>query len=369
MTSERSRRIRRLAPAALTAGLALALAPALTTPAQATTPELATALAARAGTLSQAVMSHAAATSPAVNQVGLTGNPQAVAVDPATDTAYVAELAKSPPGNVAVIDLATDTVTTTITVGSRPSAVAVNPVTGLVYVTNAASDSVSVIDGAANTVIQTITGLTEISDAVNGVAVDSATDTVYVGLEAETSAGAAGAVAVINGATSTVTGTISATCCRPIGIAADPATGTVYAAFNGPSPAVSVINEAENAATGTISLAGQPQAIDVDTATDVVYVAEYGESLYAYSGATGALTATIGLGGVPYGVAVNPGTDTIYATAYNNAYDLATINGATSTISGTIPLAYPRAVAVDQATGTVIVTDLTYVSVITGDTA
>jgi YVTN family beta-propeller protein len=124
-------------------------------------------------------MSHAAATSPAVNQVGLTGSPQAVAVDPATDTAYVAELAKSPPGNVAVIDLATNTVTTTITVGSRPSAVAVNPITGLVYVTNAASDSVS----------------------------------------------------VINGATSTVTGTISATCCRPIGVAADPATGTVYAAF------------------------------------------------------------------------------------------------------------------------------------------
>ena len=50
-------------------------------------------------------------------------------------------------GTVSVIDGASNTVAATVSVGSDPLAVAVNAVTGQVYVANESSGTVSVIDG------------------------------------------------------------------------------------------------------------------------------------------------------------------------------------------------------------------------------
>ncbi len=49
-----------------------------------------------------------------------------------------------------------DTVVTTIPVGSYPSSIAYNPANKNMYVTNAALNTVSVIDSSSNTVIKTI---------------------------------------------------------------------------------------------------------------------------------------------------------------------------------------------------------------------
>ena len=57
---------------------------------------------------------------------------------------------------VSVIDTATNTVTATIPVGSTPVRAAVTPDGTRAYVTNAGSDTVSVIDTATNTVTTTI---------------------------------------------------------------------------------------------------------------------------------------------------------------------------------------------------------------------
>ena len=59
--------------------------------------------------------------------------------------------------NVSVIPT-TNAVTATITVGGEPEGVAVSPDGSKVYVANPASNTVSVIDTAANTVTDTITG-------------------------------------------------------------------------------------------------------------------------------------------------------------------------------------------------------------------
>ena len=48
---------------------------------------------------------------------------------------------------MSVISGRTNTVTATIPVGSRPGGVAADPETGTIYVTNLASDTVSVIAG------------------------------------------------------------------------------------------------------------------------------------------------------------------------------------------------------------------------------
>ncbi|MGD0478468.1 MAG: beta-propeller fold lactonase family protein, partial [Nitrososphaerales archaeon] len=80
-------------------------------------------------------------------------NPTGVAVNPTTNTVYVTN---SGDGTVTVINGADNSIITTIPVGSGngsdPIDVAVNPTTNLVYVANSGDGTVTVIDGATNTV-------------------------------------------------------------------------------------------------------------------------------------------------------------------------------------------------------------------------
>jgi YVTN family beta-propeller protein len=75
-----------------------------------------------------------------------------------------------------VIRGATNKVTATIGVGSLPQAVAVDPSTHTAYVANYGDSTVSVINEATNTVTATLTGF----NSPDGVAVDPTTDTAYV---------------------------------------------------------------------------------------------------------------------------------------------------------------------------------------------
>jgi len=70
-------------------------------------------------------------------------------------------------GDVSVIDMATNMVAATITVGTAPFAVTVSPDGGTVYVANIASENVSAIAASTNKVIATIT----VGSAPEGVAV------------------------------------------------------------------------------------------------------------------------------------------------------------------------------------------------------
>ena len=70
-------------------------------------------------------------------------NPNGVAVDPSTHTAYVAN---SDDNAVSVIDGSTRTVTATVPVGKNPHGVAVDPVTHTVYVANRDDNTLSVIE-------------------------------------------------------------------------------------------------------------------------------------------------------------------------------------------------------------------------------
>ena len=99
-------------------------------------------------------------------------DPDGVAVDPTSHTAYVANGGN---GTVSVIDGTTGTVTGTITVGANPSAVAVDPTFHTAYVANL-TGTVSVIDEAAGTVTATV----PVGADPSGVAVDPVPHTAYV---------------------------------------------------------------------------------------------------------------------------------------------------------------------------------------------
>ena len=72
----------------------------------------------------------------------------------ANDFAYVANQFED---NISVIDISTNTVTDTVSVGSFPNDIAITPDSDFAYVANSVSDNVSVIDTSTNTVIDTVT--------------------------------------------------------------------------------------------------------------------------------------------------------------------------------------------------------------------
>ena len=137
--------------------------------------------------------------------------PVGVAVNPRTDTIYVAN-ANS--GTVSVISGRTNTVVATIRVGRVPGGVAVNPRTNTIYVTNERRPgTVQVISGQTNTVVATI----RVGRVPAGVAVNPRTDTIYV------ANANSGTVSVISGRTNTVTATIHLGGRFPVGVAVEPA--------------------------------------------------------------------------------------------------------------------------------------------------
>lgn len=303
-----------------------------------------------------------ASAGPAFTTIPVPGHPRSVAVDPVTDTAYVASSATG--GTVTVIDLASDTVTATIPVAGRLGSLAVDPATDLIYLANFTNHTVSVIDGATNSVTHTI----PMPGADGPVAVDPATDMIYVGIFP--SAGIPpSSVAVINGATNTVTGTITLLGCCASGIAVDPVTDTVYAGTLGGIDAINIINGATNTVTAVLQsnlragIIVDPVGIAVDPVTNTFYTVDYGQTVSEYNGATNALIRTLGVGGSSYGIADNADTDTVYApvnsvTGNVSTANVSLIDGSADAVTGAISLSAGGVsqVAADPATDTLVVT-------------
>lgn len=313
----------------------------------------------------------------AVSNVSVPGFPDAIAVDSVTDIAYVA--LRNPltaAGTVAVIDMASGIVTATIPVGLYPSQIAVNPVTDVIYVVNSqGGGSVSVIGGASDTVVTTITGLATAPSGpggfsnLTGLAVDPATNMAYVGISGT---GSAGMIDEIDGTTNTVTGAVTGTGLTAA-IAVNPATDTAYAASTpgqGQPFAAAVIDLATGAITATIPISGEPRQIAVDPATNTVYTTTWdGPTVAAYSGATNTETGSVDLGGGIVGMTVNPQTDTVYAAVDDSPtgdINVSLVNGAATAVAATIPVAVtlPAWVAVDPSTDTLAVTESDTVAVI-----
>ncbi len=222
---------------------------------------------------------------------------------------------------------------------------------GAVYFASDDTDVVTVIDAATNEVTTTI----DLPGDARGVAVDPATDDIYVSVN-PTGSTSVPTVAVIDGATNAVTGSITLPAgSAPAGVAVDSSTDTVYVAEAG-ADSVEVFDESADVLPVTVSTAPlQPAELAVDEATDVIWVSADSSdgSVLAISGASDTVTDSIDLG-EPYaeGLAVIPATDTVYvATATGD--DLAVVNGATGTLSTPIDLpGSANTVAADPASDT-----------------
>jgi YVTN family beta-propeller protein len=249
---------------------------------------------------------------------------------------------------------------------TNPYGLAVNQATDTLYATNNSTASgqpgstVSVINGATCNASD-ITGCNKARPAAQvgrspaGVAVNSATDTVYVANSGSDT------VSVINGAT--CNGTVTSGCghqpprihlgVSPLAVAVDQATDTIYTLNPGSPGTVSVIDGATCNATvttgcrrtppmvthGNDNLTGGEEGLAVNQVTDSIYVVNTGDdTVSVINGATCNATVTSGCGQTPVHVNVgrqlkgfataDPATDLIYVT--NNLDDtVSVINGAT----------------------------------------
>jgi DNA-binding beta-propeller fold protein YncE len=231
--------------------------------------------------------------------------PYGLAVDQPTDTIYATNIFNSsgPGDTVSVINGATcnASVTTgclgttaTVTVGSAPAGVALNERTDTIYVANSNEQTLSVIDGATcNATDSSGCGINPATVTVGndsapaGLAVDPATDTIYVDNTGDNT------VPVIDGATCNskiTTGCDHTPADVPVGrqfygfVSVDPSTHLVYVSDN-LDDSVSIIDGRTCDATNTsgcdrpprtVPVGGNPTGLSVDPHHHTVYVDDNG---------------------------------------------------------------------------------------------
>jgi large repetitive protein len=270
-----------------------------------------------------------------------------IAEDPSTGLVYVGGYGTTVgQGAVTVIDGASRTVEESIAVPGTPSNIAVNPATDMVYASS--TSGLSVINGADGTLITTM-------PAGGPVAVDPANGMVYTLTTLENNVPA---IAVINGATNTITATIPVpTTTGVLSLAVDSATDTVYAGTRG--GALYAIDEATDTVSdpAQLSARGPITSLAIDSADGTVYAVDDGTNAVDVINASTLATVT-SITGCPYHVvaaAADPTADVIFVTSYGTqtpspADSTCVINGATNTVAETFPRG-GTAVAADPTTG------------------
>jgi YVTN family beta-propeller protein len=168
---------------------------------------------------------------------------------------------------------------------------------------------------------------------------------------------------------------------RPVALATDPGTGTVYVANNG-AGTVSVESEKHFGPVATASVGTNPSGIAFDPTADAVYVTDATSpgSVSVLAGATCnagnhsncAATTISGVGDDPDGIAVDPSNGTLYVADAGSGV-VSVVSEAADAVVATVALGPgtdPEAVAVDDSTHAVYVTDSgsNAVSVIDGTT-
>ncbi len=257
------------------------------------------------------------------------GAPSGIAVNPITNRIYISHYQNSA---ISVIDGATDTLLTTITTGANHKSIAINVETNRIYVTNYNSNSITVIDGISNYPIATIpVGSWPLAIAVNPV-----TNKIYVTNQGDYT------ISVIDGTSKSVIKTVGDSSKVGYGeaIAVNSVTNKIYAAGT-VSGRFTVIDGATDTITTFFPLitaaSSNPPAVAVNSITNKIYVADgvYSGKVYVIDGLNDTLSATVTAGMNPHAIAVNPVTNTIYVGNGNSA-DTTAIDGSNTatTISG-----------------------------------
>jgi DNA-binding beta-propeller fold protein YncE len=286
--------------------------------------------------------------------------PVAVAVNTKTDKIYV--LHQDTP-TVSVIDGATNTVTTLTDPGGIPRAIAAEPASNKIYLVN--RNNIVVIDGETNS--STTVADSNTTD-LGAVAVNPLTHKIYVNNPFSNH------VTVIDEVSNSSTTVTDPNAVDPVAVDLNPRTNRIYVA-NIKSHNVTVIDGATSSTTTIIDPDSsgrnrlRPLALAVNPATNKIYVVNLGllpggdkGSITVIDGATNAVTTVADPNAsFPWAVAVNSATNKIYVVNVNSR-NYTVIDGATNattTVTDRNALA-PVDVAVNPVTNKVYVVHATF---------
>jgi len=202
-----------------------------------------------------------------VSTITVGNGPFGIAVNPNTNKAYVSNLFSD---YVSVLELVSGekTLHTEIKqiVVDSPGHAVVNPDTNLIYVSSGATDTVVVIDGTTDTIVDFIT----VGDNPNGISVNTNTNRLYVANRGTDT------ISVIDGSTNSVIDTIDVGD-LPLDVIVNPSTNMVYVA-NNKDLTVTVIDASSNTVVDTIdiikvgTLENGPFGFAIDTNRNILYV-------------------------------------------------------------------------------------------------
>jgi YVTN family beta-propeller protein len=202
-------------------------------------------------------------------------------------------------------------------VGSYAQGIAIDPTGTFAYVGHSdcgeecVSDTISIITIATNTV----TGSIPVGNAPTGVAFSPTAKVAYVTNEDD------GTISIINTSTNTVTDTITLPHCNneasPYFVAFTPDGASAYVTDEeGCGTSVMVINTASPHSTPvTVSTDSTPVQVAISPDGSAAYVViSNDDAVFAISTATNTLSETgIPVGGSPFGIAIGPGTGSVTA--------------------------------------------------------
>jgi YVTN family beta-propeller protein len=259
--------------------------------------------------------------------VGSSSQPYFDAYDSANGLVYVSEQANDA---LAVIDPASNTVVATIPLYSDPATVngdptiaglAVDPALGRVYVSESFSDDVAVIDTATDTVTTRIA----VGSNPGEIAVDTSTNMAYVANVF------GGSVSEIDLSTDSVTRTVTVgygdtyPFTYPWSIAVDPSTGGVFVLTEDNGQIYSISGGAATLlATLSSSVQGALDYVPLvdDPSTETLYALDQAGYLYAISESSGAVSVVTSMGCSGAGPAVDPVAGLLYVPCTNYYVDV-----------------------------------------------
>ncbi len=246
------------------------------------------------------------------------GEPLALAVNSKTNRIYAVNHGS---GTLSIIDGANDSILKTINVGALPYVVAVNEATNRIYISNVFSDEVTVIDGSTNSAQKIKAG------SADTITVDDQRDKIYL-------AGYQSTKLVTLNQSPQITGEVIVGY-HAWGTAIDETAGLLYVT-RVQDAALLIIDESSGATVATIPVGYIPCAVALNPAKNRAYVVNHAsDSVSVVDTKKRTVLATVKVGSAPQGIAVDPLTGLIYV-ANSHGASISVIDGSTNNVARTL---------------------------------
>jgi YVTN family beta-propeller protein len=259
-----------------------------------------------------------------VTNISVGKNPQAIIYNSANGLIYTANTLSN---TLSIINGTSNSSVGSIFVGAypgkNPTGITINPINNTIYVTNMGSNTVSVINGTTNVVIDNITIATEQGGGTGGttffspagVAYNSDNNNLYV-----TNRGS-DTLSVINGTTNALVDEVSLDTIAPSSIIYNTANNYIYVTNMG-SNTVSVINGTTNTIVANIPVGLGPNGIAYNQNNGDVYVANsINGTISIVDGLENTVVRTVplGTGSNPNGISYDVNNDRLFVTNTNSS--------------------------------------------------